>query len=137
MSQPLSAEFVGFFDNARRGVLAFPRCGACSRFHWYPMPLCPHCRSADIRWQAVSGLGELFSFTSVQHAFEAKYADRLPYTVGLVTFADAPGVQFITNIVDAPAEDLKVGMPVEPVIDRAGEGVVLFRPAPSKPGKIA
>jgi uncharacterized OB-fold protein len=137
MSQPLSPEFAGFFDSARRGVLSFPRCGVCSRFHWYPMPLCPHCRSADIRWQAVSGRGELFSFTSVQHAFDSKFTDRVPYTVGLVTFPDAPGVQFITNIVEAPAEDLRIGMPVEAVFDRADDGLVLFQPVSPQSGSIA
>ena len=137
MSERLNPEFAGFFESARRGVLSFPRCGACARFHWYPMPLCPHCRSADVRWQAVSGRGELFSFTSVKHAFEAKYADRVPYTVGLVTFPDAPGVQFITNIVDAPAEALAIGMPVDAVFDRADDGLVLFRPSASKPGRTA
>ena len=137
MSQPLNAEFAGFFDSARRGALSFPRCGTCTRFHWYPMPLCPHCRSADVRWQAVSGRGELFSFTSVRHAFDPKRAGQLPYTVGLVTFADAPGVQFITNIIGAPAEDLRIGMPVEAVFDRAGDGLVLFRPVSSTSGSIA
>ena len=137
MSERLNPEFAGFFDSARRGVLSFPRCGACARFHWYPMPLCPHCRSADIRWQAVSGRGELFSFTSVKHAFDPKRADNLPYTVGLVTFADAPGVQFITNIIDAPAEALTIGMPVETVFNRADDGLVLFRPATPKPGRTA
>ena len=137
MSHPLNAEFAGFFGNARRSVLSFPRCGACTRFHWYPMPLCPHCQSADVRWQPVSGRGELFSFTSVQHAFDPGRKDRLPYTVGLVAFADAPGVQFITNIIDMPAEDLQIGMPVEPVFDRAGDGLVLFRPVQSHPGSVA
>jgi uncharacterized OB-fold protein len=135
MSERLNPEFAGFFESARRGVLSFPRCGACARFHWYPMPLCPHCRSADVRWQAVSGRGELFSFTSVKHAFDPKRADSLPYTVGLVTFPDAPGVQFITNIIDAPAEALAIGMPVEAVFDRAGDGLVLFRPATPTSGR--
>lgn len=137
MNQSLSPEFVGFFDNARRGVLSFPRCGACARFHWYPMPRCPHCRSADVRWQAVSGRGELFSFTSVKHAFDPKRADSLPYTVGLVTFVDAPSVQFVTNIADVPAEALTIGMPVEAVFDQVEDGRVMFRPVPLKSGGIA
>jgi uncharacterized OB-fold protein len=136
MSKRLNPEFAGFFESARRGVLCFPRCGDCNRFHWYPMPLCPHCRSTDVRWQAVSGRGELFSFTSVQHAFDAKFADRVPYTVGLVTFPDAPGVQFITNIVEAPAEGLTIGMPVDAVFDRASDGLVLFRPVAPKSGRL-
>jgi uncharacterized OB-fold protein len=137
MSDRLNPEFAGFFESARRGVLSFPRCAACARFHWYPMPRCPHCQSADVRWEAVSGRGELFSFTSVKHAFDPKRADSLPYTVGLVTFADAPGVQFITNIIHAPAEALTIGMPVDAVFDRAGDGLVLFRPATPKPARIA
>jgi uncharacterized protein len=137
MSERLNPEFAGFFETARRGVLSFPRCGDCARFHWYPMPRCPHCQSTDIGWKAISGRGELFSFTSVKHAFDSKYADRVPYTVGLVTFPDAPGVQFITNIVDAPAEALAIGMPVDAVFDRAGDGLVLFRPATPTSGRTA
>jgi uncharacterized OB-fold protein len=137
MSERLNPEFAGFFDNARRGVLSFPRCDACARFHWYPMPRCPHCQSTGVRWQAVSGRGELFSFTSVKHAFDPKRADSLPYTVGLITFADAPGVQFITNIVDAPAEALAIGMPVDAVFDRADDGLVLFRPSGPKSARTA
>lgn len=137
MSERMNPEFAGFFESARGGVLSFPRCGVCARFHWYPMPLCPHCRSADVRWQSVSGRGELFSFTSVKHAFDPKHAGQVPYTVGLVTFADAPGVQFITNIIEAPAADLSIGMPVVPVFDRAADGLVLFRPVSSTSGSIA
>jgi uncharacterized OB-fold protein len=137
MSERLNPEFAGFFDSARRGVLSFPRCGACARFHWYPMPRCPHCQSTGVRWQPVSGRGELFSFTSVKHAFDPKRAGSLPYTVGLVTFPDAPGVQFITNIIEAPAEALTIGMPVEAVFDRADDGLVLFRPVAPKSGRTA
>jgi uncharacterized OB-fold protein len=60
----------------------------------------------------------------------------VPYTVGLVTFPDAPGVQFITNIVEAPAEALTIGMPVEAVFDRVSDGLVLFRPVAPKSGRL-
>jgi hypothetical protein len=128
---PLNAEFAGFFDNARAGKLAFPKCKACGQFHWYPMPRCPHCQSTDVQWQAISGRGELYSFTSVTHAFDPSRRDSLPYTVGLVTFADAPGVRLITNIIDAPAEALRLGMAVDPVFPARddGGGLVFFRPA--------
>jgi len=131
MTEALNAEFLGFFENARRGRLAFPKCGACGRFHWYPMPRCPHCQSSDVHWQPVSGRGELFSFTSVTHPFDPSRRDALPYTVGLVTFSDAPGVRLVTNIIGAPAQALRIGMPVEPVFPEKDDakGLVFFRPA--------
>lgn len=123
-------EFAGFFENAREGRLAFPRCRSCGLFHWYPMPRCPHCRSSAIDWIAVKPVGELFSFTRVKHAFDDS-GRALPYVVALVTFLDAPGVRFITNMVQSDVEALTIGQPVEAVFasDGSGEPLVLFRPA--------
>jgi uncharacterized OB-fold protein len=108
-------EFEAFFAHAEAGRLGFPRCRSCGRFHWYPMPLCPHCQSADVAWETVAGRGEIVSFTHVRHAFDRSRRDALPYTVALIAFADAPGVQFVTNIVDAAEADIAVGLTVEPV----------------------
>lgn len=127
-------EFAGFFEAARNGKLAFPRCGDCGRFHWYPMPRCPHCRSHRLTWATIAGQGEIFSFTEVRHAFDKRRRDRLPYVVGLVTFADAPGVRLITNIVDALPAGLRIGQKVEPVFpsDAAEPILVHFRPSMSE-----
>lgn len=124
-------EFAGFFENARAKRLAFPYCLSCRRFHWYPMPRCPHCRSRDIEWREVSGHGEVASFTRVMHPFDASRADKLPYIVGLVVLADAPGLNFITNIVGEDTETLQVGQAVEPVFrtDEKDTPLVEFRPA--------
>ncbi len=135
----LLPEFAGFFESARRGRLAFPRCDGCGRFHWYPMPRCPHCRGSSITWTPVSSRGELFSYTRVQHAFDESRRGRLPYIVGMVTFAEAPGVRLITNIIGAEAEDLVIGQPVEAVFPAAGEEkpLVLFRPVAAGSGAAA
>lgn len=125
-----SPEFDGFRTNASQGRLAFPRCNACKRFHWYPMPRCPHCRSAEIAWAPIDGRGEIFSYTIVRHAFDKSRRDQLPYTVALITFADAPGVRLITNIIEADAGALAIGDAVEPVFAKdGGAAPVLFRPA--------
>ena len=129
----LLPEFAGFVESARRNVLAFPHCRSCGRFHWYPMPRCPHCRATDLEWKPVSGQGRLFSFTVVRHAFDKNRRDRLPYVVGLVTFADAPGVRFITNVIGTDGSGLSIDQPLEPVFedDDAGRRLVLFRAAGS------
>ncbi len=128
-SKEMLLEFAGFFENARAGRLAFPYCPNCSRFHWYPMPRCPHCRGAHIIWQQVSGRGELFSFTRVVHPFDASRAGTLPYVIGLVTFADALDVRLVTNIVGEGLDRLAVGQIVLPVFraDNGKAAVVEFR----------
>jgi uncharacterized protein len=127
-------EFAGFLEAARKGKIAFPRCGVCSRFHWYPMPRCPHCRSDRLAWETIAGQGEIFTFTEVRHPFDKRRRDRLPYVVGLVTFTDAPGVRLITNIIDASPANLHIGQKVEPVFpsDDTEPILVNFRPLMSE-----
>jgi uncharacterized OB-fold protein len=133
MSEPDTAlfppEFAGFAANAREHRIAFPHCEACRRFHWYPMPQCPHCQSGRIAWKPVSGAGTIFSFTEVRHAFDKSRRDRLPYIVAMVTFHDAPGVRLITNVVGADLAELAIDANVEPVFPPSGDpdATVCFR----------
>ena len=112
--ETLAPEFGPYFANLAAGRLCFPHCRDCARWHWYPMPLCPHCQSSQVAWRQVAGTAKLFSWTEIHHPFDARYAGPLPYVVGLVSFADAPGVRLVTHIVDAPAATLVIDMHVEP-----------------------
>lgn len=114
------AEFQGHFDHLSAGRLAFPVCQACGKGHWYPMTLCPHCRSSRLAWQAVQGVGEIWSWTVVRHAFDPSHADRLPYVVALVCFADAPGIRLVANIEGVSEEDLRIGLPVRLLVPADG-----------------
>ena len=112
--ETLAREFVPYFANLAAGRLCFPYCADCMRYHWYPMPLCRHCQSGRLTWHQVSGTGRLFSWTEIHHPFDVRYTGPLPYVVGLVGFADAPGVRLVTHIVDAPTPTLTIDMAVEP-----------------------
>lgn len=129
--ETLPSEFKGFFDNVAAGRVAFPKCTGCGKFHWYPMPRCPHCRSSAIAWAPVEGRAEIYSFTEVRHAFDKSRKGKLPYIVAIVTFADAPGVRLVTNIVGVELAAISIGQAVAPVFgtDEAGRPLVQFRPA--------
>ena len=131
-AEGVADEFRPYFDALARGILAFPRCGDCGRFHWYPMKLCPFCHRAGIGWVAVSGVASLFSWTIVRHDFDPaaieRYGLRAPYIVALLEFADAPGVRLISNLVEADPDALAIGMAVQALFP-AHDGRVLFRPA--------
>jgi uncharacterized OB-fold protein len=85
------------------------------------MPRCPHCRVADWRWQRIHGAGEIYSFTTVHHAFNRDRRDEVPFVVALVTLAEAPGVRLITNIVATDGKALRVGQRVEPNLPMADD----------------
>ena len=131
-TEAVADEFQPYFDALAQGVLAFPRCAECGRFHWYPMKLCPSCHGMRIGWVAVSGAGSLFSWTVVRQDFDpavtARFGLRAPYVVALLEFADAPGVRLISNLVDADPTALAIGMAVEAIFP-ADQGRVLFHPA--------
>jgi uncharacterized OB-fold protein len=131
MTTPLASEFAGFFEGAAKRRLCFPFCAACRRFHWYPMPRCPHCQSAGWNWKSVPPVGEIYSFTEVRHPFDPSRRDALPYFVGVITFAEAPGVLLITNLAAANAADLRIGQKVEPIFPSAEDMTrrVVFRPS--------
>jgi uncharacterized OB-fold protein len=124
-------EYRPFFDALKRHELRFPQCNTCGRFHWYPMPACPHCQSSNLTWTKTSESATLYAWTQVCHSFAPKFDDRIPYIIGVVEFADAPGIRFITNIVDVAPEDLRHGMTVELCNDKGPIALPELRFRPS------
>ncbi|MDP6619969.1 MAG: zinc ribbon domain-containing protein, partial [Nitrospinota bacterium] len=56
----------GFWEGCREGELRLQLCGACGRFRYAPKRLCPTCLSEAFEWRAVSGQGEVYTFT-IEH----------------------------------------------------------------------
>jgi uncharacterized OB-fold protein len=98
------------------GEVMVPSCQSCGRAHWYPKPTCPSC-GGEWTWKAVDGRGTIFTFSVVRRAFSPELADRLPIPVGTVALDLAPEVRLITNFVNCPPEDLRVGLAVAPVLE--------------------
>lgn len=104
----------------RAREVRLPRCGACGRFHWYPMPRCPHCLSPDIAWERPGGVATVFTCSTVSHAFDPGWAEALPYAVALVEYSGAPGVRLVGQLVGDEPGSASIGTVVEPVFLTAG-----------------
>jgi hypothetical protein len=52
---------VPFWDALREQRLLIKRCADCTKSHFYPRILCPHCHSE--RRMGIKGLGTIYSFT--------------------------------------------------------------------------
>jgi uncharacterized OB-fold protein len=135
MPKPLSLadqESREFWEGVKAHQLRLQRCLACRRFRFYPRALCPHC--PEYEWVPALG-GTVYSYTVCHRppgeAFAADVPADVPYVVVLVDLAE--GVRLLSNLIDCPAERLRVGLPVEVVFEDASPEIALdkFRPAAS------
>lgn len=58
-----TAETRPFWDAAARGELSLPRCMACGRLHYPPLPRCPQCLSETLEWVIVWKKARVRSWT--------------------------------------------------------------------------
>src|SRR5215218_8220748 len=112
-----------YWEAAREGRLAMPRCDDCSRYHFYPRTLCPHCNSPRLTWTPVSGNGEVYSFTVIHRAPSPAFAAAVPYVVAAVKLKE--GAHLMTNLVGVAPNAVCIGMPVTAVFQRFSDEITL------------
>lgn len=117
-----------FWEAARRGELALQRCRDCGRFRWTPQYLCRHCHSQHYDWVATSGRGAVYSYTVVHRAPLPDF--QAPYALAVVELEEGP--LMLTNILDCPFEELRIGMRVEVALRPLDAEITLYPFRPSR-----
>jgi uncharacterized OB-fold protein len=114
-----------FWSAAAEHRFVVPYCTACGTYRFPPTPRCSACRSADVEWTHVTGLGTVYTFTVIRGGVPTPLRDHLPYAVVAVTLDDAP-VRVVANYTGESADELRIGLPVE-VCWAEGAGVTVPR----------
>lgn len=124
----VSAEMAPFFAAARRHELVVQRCGGCGTHRFPARDLCSRCLSREVSWVPVSGRGTVFSVAVMHQVYHPGFAAEVPYAVVVVELEE--GARLLSNVVDCPVRDIRIGMPVEVVFDDVTPEVTLpkFRP---------
>lgn len=113
------------WEGTRAGELLLRRCKACGELCHPPLPMCPDCQSLEWEPHAVSGNASLVSWLVSVHPADPAGEARIVIVVRL-----AEGVNFVSNLIDAPVSALHEGMPLELCFAPAGDTVLpVFRPA--------
>ncbi len=110
-----------FWEAADQGRLMYKHCRACNEPHFYPRDLCPFCWSDQTDWKEASGLGTLYSFSTMGKGEAA-------YTIAFVTLAEGPTM--MTNLVDCDPAKSAIGQAVRVVFkpSNGGHAVPMFTP---------
>ena len=117
-----------YWQAAHQGELKLPCCEACAKFHFYPRSVCPHCGSTQLAWQAVSGKGEVYSFTVVHRAPSKGFEALVPYVVAVVALAEGP--HLMTRLTQVQPDAVRIGMPLQVEFEKQDEETTLpvFQP---------
>ena len=118
-----------WWEAVQRHELYIQKCRECGDLRFHPRALCTSCMSPRTEWVRCKGGGRIYAFTVTNQNQAAGFRESLPYVMAWVELEE--GVKMLTNIVDCPPEQVKIGMPVEAVFDDVTPAVTLvkFRPA--------
>jgi hypothetical protein len=65
------------------------KCSECGKLFYPKRKLCPDCLSEKMKDVALSGIGEVVSFSTIYTA-PAGFEDKTPYTIGIIKLAEGP-----------------------------------------------
>jgi acetyl-CoA acetyltransferase/uncharacterized OB-fold protein len=117
-----------FWEAGQDGALSFVSCNSCGALLHPPAPVCRYCRSQDLGRRQVDARGVVAGFTVNHQQWDPRFPP--PYVVATVVLEEDPRVRLTTNIVDVAADDLRVGMRVEPRFEqREDVWIPLFVPS--------
>ncbi len=122
LSDPTTA---GFWEGTARGELLVQACAACGHRRMPPRPMCPVCRSIDVRWEPTSGRGTIWSFVVPHPPLLPAYSALAPYNVIVVALEEDPAIRFVGNLLETPDGPINA---IDPATIRIGERVrVVFQ----------
>ncbi len=106
-------EHLPFWQATEKGVLLLPRCTRCGETHWHPRAQCPFCRCTELRWEAASGRGTLYTYSIITRPTGAT-------VLAYVQLAEGP--LMLSNVVDADPASLAIGAELMVAFRRTPEG---------------
>jgi len=105
------------------GRFCIQHCPQCQHHVFTPRELCPHCGASPLRWVRASGLGTVYSTTTIARKQDAGGN----YNVALIDLDE--GVRMMSRVEGVAPEAVAIGQRVQAhVAQTDGRGLVLFQP---------
>jgi uncharacterized OB-fold protein len=117
ITEPTSAPF---WEGTARGELLVQTCASCGLRRMPPRPMCSRCRSIEVRWEATSGRGRVWSFIVPHPPLLPAFAEVAPYNAIIVELEEDPLIRFAGNLVIGPDGEINE---IDPATIQIGEPV--------------
>ena len=130
---------LGFWEAVAAGGLSIQRCADCGVYQHPPRPYCQACSGSSLRYEAVSGEGQLWSWSRCYHNVLPGLDAAVPFTCFLVELNEQPGLLIAGDLIGREdlACEFRLGMPMRLVPGRTEDaghldrGLPTFAPYPS------
>lgn len=113
-----------YWDAADRGELVMQFCASCRQSTFPPRAHCPDCGSSELKWQAVSGKGTIYSYTIAHRPPHPVFADQCPMAIAVVELQEGP--RMISNVVGVEPSKVEVGMAVHVAFESIDDSNVVL-----------
>ena len=114
-----------FWDAAAAGELVAPTCSSCGTMRMPPTRICPNCLSMELEYTTLPGTGTVFTSAVVREAQRGDDAGSVPYVAALIDADGAPGIRFVSNVVNCDPDSVTIGMPVKVVFHKVSDTLTL------------
>jgi uncharacterized OB-fold protein len=118
---------AGFWEAAKRNVLAIARCSRCSAYSHPPDEICSNCGSMDPEFvfQAVSGRGKIMSWTIVRQALLPGFEVLVPYTLVDVELVEQHGLRITGRLFGGGDVPIALGQPVHVMFEQIAPDIAV------------
>jgi uncharacterized OB-fold protein len=96
------------------GELRYQRCGDCDRAVFYPRVVCPHCGGTELPFRVSSGIGTVYSTTTIRQRNEPSY------TISMIDMVD--GFRILSTVQGMDADLVSIGLSVQVGFDTDADG---------------
>jgi uncharacterized protein len=111
---------AGFWEATARAELVVQACAACGKWRMPPRPMCPYCRSTDVKWDVTSGRGRIWSFIVPHPPLLPAFAEKAPYNAIVVELEEDPLIRYVGNLVASADGEINE---IDPATITIGEAV--------------
>jgi uncharacterized OB-fold protein len=119
-----------FWDGAREGKLVLKRCKSCGHIDHPPYLFCTECSSEESEWMEAAGKASLYAYAVNTYGVPFPFMEDLPYVLAMVDLPEGP--RMISNVVQCDPAELKNGMELEVVFEKASDEITLPKWRPVK-----
>jgi uncharacterized protein len=119
-----------FWDGLRHEKLMIQYSPSSDQWVFYPRVLAPGTLADDLEWREITGAGQVYTYSIGRRPTAPPWGGRLPQIIAVIEVDE--GAHIPTELVGVQPDDVKVGMRVAPVFERAADGTTVllkFRPA--------
>ncbi len=114
-----------FWEAARERRLVLQRCATCNYYNHPPRHACDACLSQQLRFEPVSGLGRIHTFTIMHQRDVPGFESEAPFINIVVELEEQPALFMLSNLPISERDRLRIGAPVKVEFEDRGNGEIV------------